>query len=353
MPNSPASEERLGFISIDALVVVPPSCMNADEDGRPKTAQFGDTSRLRWSSQAQKRAWRTSSVFQGLDRSLRTREEPGHIYRALVAGGVAAKLAEDVAKNIGAQFGSVDAKKNKPEEMRHSEIVVYEPEELAAINALVDTTVRTGKAPGEDELKKLPRKGIAVDVALFGRMRAAQKEFSVDASCAVAHAIAATRSRVEVDYWSAVDDLAVQSAESGSAHINERSLAAGVMYQHVDVDVDSLVRNLNNDNALAGKAVEALVRAVASVHPGAGKSQFGTNLLADYVRVTLSRQPVSLIAAFEQPAENLATAIERLIDRAETLKTAYGMKSDATDMSVPDQRGSLNEVVHFASSVLG
>lgn len=338
----------LGFLSVDALVVVPPSCMNADEDGRPKTALYGDSVRLRWSSQSQKRAWRTSSNFAGMDHSLRTREQPGEIYRKLVDKRVATKLAAEVAHAIGEKFGSIDGKKTQPDKMRHSEVVVYEPEELTAIEAVIDDVAKSGKAPDEAALDALARSGTGVDVALFGRMRAAQKSLSVDAACAVGHAISATRTRVEADYWSAVDDLNVGAAESGSAHINERSLASGVMYQHVDIDLGSLVKNLNGDKACAQAAVEALIRSVAGVHPAAGRSQFGTNLVADYLRVTRTQQPVSLVAAFETPAKDLAGAVTQLTERARQIQSAFAIPSEARELRLGANGASLQDILQFA-----
>ena len=51
------------FIQIHALTIYAPSNLNRDDTGRPKTAKFGGTERLRISSQALKRAIRTSDAF--------------------------------------------------------------------------------------------------------------------------------------------------------------------------------------------------------------------------------------------------------------------------------------------------
>lgn len=47
------------FIQLHMLVSYPPSNLNRDDLGRPKTAIMGGTQRLRISSQSLKRAWRT------------------------------------------------------------------------------------------------------------------------------------------------------------------------------------------------------------------------------------------------------------------------------------------------------
>ena len=52
------------FIQIHTLTAYPPSCLNRDIAGRPKTAILGGVERLRISSQSLKRALRTSPQFQ-------------------------------------------------------------------------------------------------------------------------------------------------------------------------------------------------------------------------------------------------------------------------------------------------
>src|SRR5882757_8043243 len=51
------------FLQLHLLTFYPPSNLNRDDTGRPKTATVGGVPRLRISSQALKRAWRTSPVF--------------------------------------------------------------------------------------------------------------------------------------------------------------------------------------------------------------------------------------------------------------------------------------------------
>jgi CRISPR system Cascade subunit CasC len=51
------------FLQLHLLTAYPPSNLNRDDTGRPKSVIFGGTPRLRVSSQSLKRAWRTSDVF--------------------------------------------------------------------------------------------------------------------------------------------------------------------------------------------------------------------------------------------------------------------------------------------------
>jgi CRISPR system Cascade subunit CasC len=53
----------VNFLQLHLLTPYPPSCLNRDETGRPKSAVVVGVPRLRISSQALKRAWRTSPIF--------------------------------------------------------------------------------------------------------------------------------------------------------------------------------------------------------------------------------------------------------------------------------------------------
>lgn len=74
------------FIQLHILVPYPPSNLNRDDTGRPKTAIFGGKERLRISSQSLKRAWRTSDLFITEKNAIRSRELGSKIEEALVSG---------------------------------------------------------------------------------------------------------------------------------------------------------------------------------------------------------------------------------------------------------------------------
>ncbi len=79
------------FIEMHALRSFPPSNLNRDDLGTPKTAVFGGTRRLRISSQCLKRTWRMSEHFRGAfaDNQLGIRTD---------------RLPEVVLKEIGASL---------------------------------------------------------------------------------------------------------------------------------------------------------------------------------------------------------------------------------------------------------
>ena len=103
------------FIQLHQLTSYPPSNLNRDELGRPKTAIMGGKNRLRISSQSLKRAWRTSPIFEeALSGHIgtRTKSMGVEIFQALREKGVADGKAKEWAKSIAEIFGK--SKKTNP-----------------------------------------------------------------------------------------------------------------------------------------------------------------------------------------------------------------------------------------------
>ena len=140
------------FAQLHLLTNYPPSNLNRDDTGRPKTALVGDATRLRISSQSQKRAWRTSEVFEvSLAGYLGTRTKMmgAEVYKALRNAKVAEKSARDWAKAIAACFGKLksDKKTEDDEDLQIEQLAHFSPEEKAAIDALVKVCAERNSAP--------------------------------------------------------------------------------------------------------------------------------------------------------------------------------------------------------------
>ena len=105
------------FIQLHLLTSYPPSNLNRDDLGRPKTARFGGFERLRVSSQSLKRSWRTSDLFlealDGEKNGIRTKRFGEEIYKYLIEAGVTEKKALEWAIQIASVFGKVSSKDKK------------------------------------------------------------------------------------------------------------------------------------------------------------------------------------------------------------------------------------------------
>ena len=76
----------------------------------------------------------------------------------------------------------------------------------------------------------------------------------VDGAAQVAHIMTTHETDVEVDYFSAVDDItAAWNDRTGSAHMGHGEYSAGAFYRYVTLDLRDLLRNLGGDQDAAPK----------------------------------------------------------------------------------------------------
>ncbi|ART62738.1 type I-E CRISPR-associated protein Cas7/Cse4/CasC [Kushneria marisflavi] len=325
------------FIQLHLLTSYPPSNLNRDDLGRPKTAFMGGARRLRVSSQSLKRHWRTSELFESAvdgHRGTRTKRLGKQIYDRMTNAGADPKVAGNSAEKIAGVFGKLrKVEKGEKHEYEIEQLVHVGPEELTALEALADTLVTEKREPTEDELKHLlARRPTAVDVALFGRMLAAAPSYNVEAACQVAHAITVHAAEVEDDYFTAVDDLNSGDEDRGAAHIGEAGFAAGLFYLYICIDRDLLIDNLQGKVELADRAIAALVESAIRISPKGKQNSFGSRAHASYVLAEKGdQQPRSLSASFLQPVMGEGhgvEAIKKLETQAQAFDDAYGPGAD-------------------------
>jgi len=306
-------------IGIHVLTAYPPSNPNRDENGQPKTAIVNGVTRQRISSQCIKRAWRLSDLMKDFVRSTRTRGLGTEVEKSLIAGGTDAKVAKKRATAIAEVFGSV-SKKKPPE---HSEMVIIGQEEWDAALALAAVLTRENRDATEAELASLQRDTGAVDVSLFGRMRAAATKFNVDASVYVSHPLTTGKATIDADFWTSVDDLkqADEDADGGSGGMGDVEFGSGTYYTYVQVNQAALIDNLTAGDAsalpqateLSRQVILKLIEAIANVSPNGHKTTFGNEVRASYLRVEVGQPSGNLFCkAFEEPISGTAKAVQAL-----------------------------------------
>jgi len=350
------------FIQLHILTSYPPSNLNRDDTGRPKTAVIGDCTRLRISSQSLKRAWRTSDIFEAALKGhigTRTKEMGISVYQSLTKQGVSEKNAREWAKTIASQFGKLksDKKTENNEDLHVEQLVHFNPEEEKAIADLVTRLVATATAPTEDDLNLLRKQHTAVDIAMFGRMLASSPAFNTEAAIQVAHAITVHKAAVEDDYFIAVDDLNTGEEDSGAAHIGELGFGAGVFYLYICINRELLQANLGGDAELTQKALNAFVQAVTKVSPTGKQNSFASRAYAGFVLAEKGdQQPRSLAQAFLKPVkpnqengeDTMTRAIKELTKRRDNFNTVYGECADTSaQFNVETGVGSLSDIAKF------
>jgi CRISPR system Cascade subunit CasC len=339
------------FLQLHLLTFYPPANLNRDDTGRPKSAVVGGVPRLRVSSQALKRAWRTSDAFAAaLDGHMgsRTQRLGEEIVRHLTARGIGAEAALKTAREIVPVFGKLKSDKDST---RTEQLAFISPDERDAAFALAERLASGAKEKIEPGAI-LRRTDTAADIAMFGRMLADNAEFNREAAVQVAHAITTHRVIVEDDYYTAVDDLKKPSEDAGAGFVGEAAFGSGVFYLYACVDRALLVKNLGGDADLATTALAALVQAAATVSPRGKQNSFAAHGRAHYMLAEAgTAQPRTLAGAFARPVEGdglMQPSIAALRDFRDRLAAAYGPPCDAqAEMDVLAGAGSLAETLAF------
>lgn len=345
------------FVQLHLLVSYPPSNLNRDDTGRPKTAVVGDATRLRISSQSLKRAWRTSECFEhSLEghMGVRTKEMGEQIYHSLIGKGVGEKNAREWAKAIAGCFGKLksDKKAEHNEDLHIEQLAHFSPEEQSSIAALVDKLATSGQSPEDSDLKLLTKPRQAADIAMFGRMLASSPAFNMEAAVQVAHAITIHKVAVEDDYFSAVDDLNRGETDLGAAHIGETGFGAGVFYLYICINRELLRENLGGDPELTEKALTALIHAVTKVSPTGKQNSFASRAYAAFALAEKgNQQPRSLAQSFLKPVygnDMLEKAVAEITKRYQNFDKVYGACADKRyQFNVETGEGSLDDLVRF------
>ncbi|MFJ5779765.1 type I-E CRISPR-associated protein Cas7/Cse4/CasC [Streptomyces sp. NPDC093094] len=349
------------FLDVHALQTVPPSNINRDDTGAPKTAVYGGVPRARVSSQAWKRAIRTyfrdehlldpaelgvrtkkivellASRITALDPSLGEEEALRRADETIRATG----LKTEVPKRKADQ-----AKDGTPAPAPEAKYLVFlSARQLDALAALAGEGAADITGFFKDKKNKERARGAAdtrhsVDIALFGRMVADIADINVDAAVQVAHALSVHRADTESDYYTAVDDEN-RDEETGAGMIGTVDFNSATLYRYAALGIhqlaDNLGQGLRDDEPRTQpvrRAVEAFVHSFVASLPTGKINTFGHHTLPDAVLVTLrSTRPVSYVAAFEDPVRadeggHLRAACDRLTAYVPDLERAYGSQGD-------------------------
>jgi CRISPR system Cascade subunit CasC len=374
------------ILDIHVLQTVPPSNLNRDDTGSPKSAVYGGVRRARVSSQAWKRAIRRS-FEQCLDRTqlgMRTKRVVEMVGDEIIAADRtledrAYALAEDVLKAAGIKIQPAK-KKGDVELLPESGYLLFlshrQIDALAA--AAVSAARRAGDGAPSFEKKHvqtLANRQHSVDVSLFGRMVADVTDLNVDAAAQVAHALSVHGVANEYDYYTAVDDHKDADPEehAGAGMIGTVEFNSSTLYRYATLDVDRLFDNLGATDAgpdATRRAVEAFVRAFVASMPTGKQNTFANRTLPDAVLIfARDTQSINLVGAFEQPVcdtehgGRLAASIGRLAAYAKEVHTGYdetpvaawtfGIGHRLAPLDTIAQRGSLDSTVSAIGQIVG
>ncbi|MGW0252085.1 type I-E CRISPR-associated protein Cas7/Cse4/CasC [Nocardia goodfellowii] len=327
------------FIDVHILQTVPPSNINRDDTGSPKSAVYGGVPRARVSSQAWKRA--TRKMFEDLldpaTLGVRTKRVV-----ELVADRIKVLAPEqaDPQSLAAAVLKAAKIELEKPKRAKKSEQTADEEAEQAKyllflsasqIDRLAELAIASARegTPIDKAAANAAAQGTnSIDVALFGRMVADATDLKVEAAAQVAHAISVHQVNTEFDYFTAVDDRAPDN-NAGAGMLGYVEFNSSTLYRYATVSVKALRDNLGDDTATA-RAIENFLVSFVKSMPTGKQNTFANRTLPEAVLVSVrTDQPVNLVGAFEEPVNAVGSgrataAAKALAARLQAIEANYG-----------------------------
>ncbi|WP_130837297.1 type I-E CRISPR-associated protein Cas7/Cse4/CasC [Lachnoclostridium sp. Marseille-P6806] len=292
------------YIDFHVLQTVPPSCVNRDDTGSPKTAIYGGVTRARVSSQAWKHAMREEfeRIFAGEELGVRTKKVVDMLAAEIAALRPEADANGLALKALGYIGIKIDSKKNESDVL-----CFFSPAQAKALAALA-VAKESDKKKYKAALKGEP----GYDMALFGRMVAADPSLNYDAAAQVAHSISTHGVQTEYDYFAAVDDLSPED-NAGAGHIGTIEFNSATLYRYATVNVGELAGLLGRD---AAKVVRGFAEAFIVSMPTGKQNSFGNRTRPDVIYAACRKdQPVNLCGAFEEPVKSRDGYVQKSAER--------------------------------------
>jgi CRISPR system Cascade subunit CasC len=331
------------FIELHLLQNFAPSCLNRDDTNSPKDCEFGGYRRARISSQCIKRAirkhFKSARLLPPEHLAERSKRLVGAVAKLLTDKGRQVEAATQLVK---AALASVKLATKEGDETQY--LLFLGNREIAALGDVVDRhwdalagisappaeasptptqdqggrakaakqkTAKQKKAEAKEavptevaeQVKDVFDGGKAADLALFGRMLADQRGLDCKAACQVAHALSTNKVDMEMDFYTAVDDLRERDADPGAGMMGTVEFNSSCFYRYANIDFNQLTDNLQGDQELALKTVQAFLRAAVEAIPtGKQNSMAAHNPPALVFAVVRDWGLWSLANAFVQPA---------------------------------------------------
>ena len=295
------------FLDIHAIQTLPPSNINRDDTGSPKTAQYGGVRRSRVSSQSWKKAMRNffNINSEKSDVGIRTKE---------IVQYVADKIIE-IDHSI-----DVEAALKKSDDIINKAGVKTKDFKAKALFFLSDTQARQLAQAAIDnisdkkQLQKLIKSGPAVDIALFGRMVADDPSLNEDASSQVAHAISTHTVQTEFDFFTAVDELSPED-NAGAGMLGTVEYNSSTLYRYANVAIHELLVQLGEKKSVVN-SLKLFVEAFANSMPTGKVNTFANQTLPQALVLSLrTDRPVNLVSAFEEPVKSSDGYVSKSIDK--------------------------------------
>ena len=277
------------YVDFHILQTVPPSCINRDDTGSPKTAVYGGVLRARVSSQAWKHAMRAAFAENAqLDVGKRTKKAAELVKEQILVLDPEQKKADKMAKEALKYVGI------KSDDKKGTDALIF----ISSAQAKALAELVVGGCTKDEEYEEALIENPSADMVLFGRMVAQKASLKYDAAAQVAHSISTHAVQNEYDYFTAVDDCQAED-NAGAGHLGTVEYNSSTLYRYATVNVMELAGKLGATQT--AETVRAFGEAFLFSMPTGKQNTFANRTLPDAVYVTLREdQPVNLCGAFER-----------------------------------------------------
>ncbi|PKY88590.1 type I-E CRISPR-associated protein Cas7/Cse4/CasC [Falseniella ignava] len=345
------------FLDVHAIQTLPPSNINRDDTGSPKTAQYGGVRRSRVSSQSWKKAMRDYFKEYGnvSNVGVRTLNIVNYIAQKIqeidpkISYEPAIIMADDILNKANIKTKDLKAK-----------ALFF----LGDIQAQRLAEAAISQETDKKNLQAILRDNPAIDIALFGRMVADDPSLNEDASCQVAHAISTHAVDTEFDFFTAIDDLSPED-NAGAGMLGTIEFNSSTLYRYANIALHELTHQINNKEATIN-TVNLFLDAFVKSLPTGKVTTFANQTLPQALLVQIrSDRPINLVTAFEKPICSSKGYVDESIDKLfkeslnvskiadEPISTYYLVLNDAdySDFGGQDSR-NLDELKHLLTDKL-
>ena len=350
------------FLDMHIIQTLPPSNINRDDTGSPKTALYGGVRRARVSSQSWKAAMRNyfKECGEVANVGVRTKDIVSYVAKKIIEidSTILEKEAMDRAAEAIERAG-IKLKDNKDKSVKEAKALFFlgenQARDIARIAAEAEVDAKGKLVLDKDSLQKVLNDNVAIDIALFGRMVADDPSLNEDASSQVAHAISTHGVQTEFDYFTAADDLSPED-NAGAGMIGNIEYNSSTLYRYANIAIHEFLYQLKDRGSMIN-ATKLFVEAFAKSLPTGKINTFANQTLPSILVVNLREdRPVSLVSAFESPVKPeegyIAGSIKKLSDEMakvqkfvkKPVKTFY-LAMDSVSISEGEKMDSLEDLL--------
>ncbi|MFC2582894.1 MAG: type I-E CRISPR-associated protein Cas7/Cse4/CasC [Lachnoanaerobaculum saburreum] len=350
------------FLDMHIIQTLPPSNINRDDTGSPKTSMYGGVRRARVSSQSWKAAMRNYFKESGevADVGVRTKDIISYVAKKIrdINNTILEKEALDRAAQA-IELAGIKLKDNKDKSGKEAKALFFlgdrQATDIAKMAAEADEDGKGKLMLDKKDLQRVLKDNVAIDIALFGRMVADDPSLNEDASSQVAHAISTHAVQTEFDYFTAADDLSPED-NAGAGMIGNVEYNSSTLYRYANIALHEFLHQLKDKESMIN-AVKLFVEAFAKSLPTGKVNTFANQTLPGILVVNLREdRPVSLVSAFETPVKSedgyIAGSIKKLSEEMDNVqkfvekpvKTLY-LAINNVNISDGEGTDSLNELL--------